>query len=77
LAKRREDASGDFSQTFSRSARSSTDEQTNSLSYGTGYSIDTHAQTYYLQDQLTEGAQSIAARGRRGALPGIRRSHDL
>ncbi len=26
------------------------DEKTNSLSYGTGYSIDTHAQTYYLQD---------------------------
>ena len=30
-------------------------EQTNSLSYGTGYSIDTHAQTYYLQDQLDAG----------------------
>ena len=28
------------------------DEHTNSLSYGTGYEIDTHAQTYYLQDQF-------------------------
>lgn len=31
------------------------DENTNSLSYGTGYSISTHAQTYYLQDQLEAG----------------------
>jgi vitamin B12 transporter len=31
------------------------DENTNSLSYGTGYTISTHAQTYYLQDQLEMG----------------------
>jgi vitamin B12 transporter len=30
-------------------------EHTDSLSYGTGYTIDTHAQTYYLQDQLQLG----------------------
>jgi len=30
-------------------------EHTDSLSYGTGYTIDTHAQTYYLQDQLELG----------------------
>jgi vitamin B12 transporter len=35
------------------------DEQTNSLSYGTGYSIDTHSQTYYLQDQLQFGANRL------------------
>jgi len=34
-------------------------EQTNSLSYGTGYSIDTHAQTYYLQDQLKFGQNRL------------------
>jgi vitamin B12 transporter len=35
------------------------DEKTNSLSYGTGYSIDTHAQTYYLQDQLEMGSNRL------------------
>ena len=35
------------------------DEKTNSLSYGTGYSIDTHAQTYYLQDQLDMGSNRL------------------
>jgi vitamin B12 transporter len=35
------------------------DENTNSLSYGTGYSIDTHAQTYYLQDQLEMGSNRL------------------
>ncbi|HLN48423.1 MAG TPA: TonB-dependent receptor [Steroidobacteraceae bacterium] len=35
------------------------DEQTNSLIYGTGYSIDTHAQTYYLQDQLEAGENRL------------------
>jgi vitamin B12 transporter len=34
-------------------------ERTNSLSYGTGYSIDTHAQTYYLQDQLEAGQNRL------------------
>jgi vitamin B12 transporter len=34
-------------------------EQTNSLSYGTGYSIDTHAQTYYLQDQIEAGRNRL------------------
>jgi len=35
------------------------DEHTNSLIYGTGYSIDTHAQTYYLQDQLEAGKNRL------------------
>jgi vitamin B12 transporter len=35
------------------------DEQTNSLIYSTGYSIDTHAQTYYLQDQLEAGKNRL------------------
>ena len=35
------------------------DENTNSLSYGTGYSIDTHAQIYYLQDQLEIGSNRL------------------
>ncbi len=35
------------------------DEQTNSLIYGTGYSIDTHAQTYYVQDQLEAGKSRL------------------
>jgi vitamin B12 transporter len=35
------------------------EEKTNSLSYGTGYSIDTHAQTYYLQDQLEMGSNRL------------------
>jgi vitamin B12 transporter len=34
-------------------------EHTNSLSYGTGYSVDTHAQTYYLQDQFEFGRSRL------------------
>ncbi len=35
------------------------DERTNSLSYGTGYAIDTRTETYYLQDQLAEGPHRL------------------
>jgi vitamin B12 transporter len=35
------------------------DENTNSLSYGTAYTISTHAQTYYLQDQLDMGSNRL------------------
>ncbi len=35
------------------------DERTNSLSYGTAYSIDTHAQTYYVQDQFHLGRNRL------------------
>ncbi len=38
-------------------------EQTNSLSFGTAYAIDTHAQTYYLQDQLEAGANRLLLAG--------------
>lgn len=34
-------------------------EQTNSLSFGTAYAVDTHAQTYYLQDQLEAGKNRL------------------
>ena len=34
-------------------------EHTNALSYGTGYAIDTHAQTYYLQDQMQVAANRL------------------
>jgi vitamin B12 transporter len=34
-------------------------ERTNSLSYGTAYSIDTHAQTYYVQDQFHIGQNRL------------------
>jgi vitamin B12 transporter len=34
-------------------------ERTNSLSYGTGYEIDTHAQTYYVQDQFEFGRERL------------------
>jgi vitamin B12 transporter len=34
-------------------------EHTNSSSFGTDYSIDTHAQTYYLQDQLEAGPNRL------------------
>ena len=34
-------------------------EDTHSLSYGTGYTISTHAQTYYLQDQLQLGSNRL------------------
>jgi vitamin B12 transporter len=35
------------------------DENTDSLSFGTGYTISTHAQTYYLQDQLEAGSNRL------------------
>ena len=38
-------------------------EQTNSLSYGTGYSIATHTQNYFLQDQLEAGASRLLVAG--------------
>ncbi len=38
-------------------------EQTNSLSYGTAYSIGTRAQTYYLQDQLESGPNRLLLAG--------------
>jgi vitamin B12 transporter len=38
-------------------------EQTNSLSFGTAYAIDTHAQTYYLQDQLEAGPNRLLLAG--------------
>jgi vitamin B12 transporter len=34
-------------------------EQTNSLSFGTAYAVDTRAQTYYLQDQLEAGKNRL------------------
>jgi vitamin B12 transporter len=40
-----------------------TNEQTNSLSYGTGYSIGTHTETYYIQDQLEAGANRLLLAG--------------
>jgi vitamin B12 transporter len=40
-----------------------TSEKTNSLSYGTGYSIDTHTETYYLQDQFEAGANRLLLAG--------------
>jgi vitamin B12 transporter len=40
-----------------------TSEKTNSLSYGTGYTIDTHTETYYLQDQLEAGANKLLLAG--------------
>jgi vitamin B12 transporter len=40
-----------------------TSEKTNSLSYGTGYSIDTHTETYFLQDQLDAGANKLLLAG--------------
>ena len=38
-------------------------EQTNSLSFGTAYAIETHAQTYYLQDQLESGKNRLLLAG--------------
>jgi vitamin B12 transporter len=38
-------------------------EQTNSLSYGTMYSIGTHTETYYLQDQLEAGPNRVLLAG--------------
>jgi vitamin B12 transporter len=40
-----------------------TSEKTNSLSYGTGYTIDTHTETYFLQDQLDSGANRLLLAG--------------
>jgi vitamin B12 transporter len=40
-----------------------TSEKTNSLSYGTGFTIDTHTETYYLQDQLDAGANKLLLAG--------------
>ena len=40
-----------------------TQEQTNSLSFGTQYSEGTHTQTYYLQDQLKFGASRLLLAG--------------
>lgn len=38
-------------------------ERTNSLSYGTGYSIGTSTQNYYAQDQITAGASRLLVAG--------------
>jgi vitamin B12 transporter len=38
-------------------------EQTNSVSYGTGYSIGTQTETYYLQDQIEAGANRLLLAG--------------
>ena len=38
-------------------------ERTNSASYGTTYSIGTHTQNYYLQDQLESGANRLLVAG--------------
>jgi vitamin B12 transporter len=35
------------------------EEHTNSLSFGTAYEVDTHAQTYYLQDQIQAGRNRL------------------
>jgi vitamin B12 transporter len=40
-----------------------TNEQTNSLTYGTGYEISTHTETYYLQDQLESGPNRLLLAG--------------
>ena len=38
-------------------------EQTNSLSYGTPYAVDTHTQTYYIQDQFEAGRNRLLVAG--------------
>jgi len=38
-------------------------EQTNSLSFGTPYSIETRTKTYYLQDQLEAGPHRLLLAG--------------
>jgi vitamin B12 transporter len=38
-------------------------EQTNSLSYGTPYAVDTHTQTYYVQDQFESGRNRLLVAG--------------
>ena len=40
-----------------------TQEQTDSLSFGTHYSVGTHAQTYYFQDQLKAGSHRLLLAG--------------
>jgi vitamin B12 transporter len=40
-----------------------TKEQTNSLSFGLPYSIETHTQTYYVQDQLEAGPNRLLLAG--------------
>jgi vitamin B12 transporter len=40
-----------------------TKEETNSLSFGLPYSIDTHTQTYYVQDQLESGPNRLLLAG--------------
>ncbi len=40
-----------------------TQEQTNSLSYGTAYAIETHTETYYVQDQLEDGPSRLLLAG--------------
>jgi vitamin B12 transporter len=40
-----------------------TSEQTNSLSYGTGYTIGTHTETYYVQEQLEAGPNRLLLAG--------------
>jgi vitamin B12 transporter len=40
-----------------------TREQTNSLSFGTGYTVGTNTETYYLQDQLESGANRLLLAG--------------
>jgi vitamin B12 transporter len=40
-----------------------TQEQTNSLSFGTGYTIGTNTETYYVQDQLDSGANRLLLAG--------------
>ena len=40
-----------------------TQEHTDSLSFGTHYAASTHAQTYYLQDQLTIGSNRLLLAG--------------
>jgi vitamin B12 transporter len=38
-------------------------ERTNSLSFGTGYAVGTHTDTYYLQDQLESGRHRLLVAG--------------
>ena len=40
-----------------------TKEHTNSLSYGTGYAIETQTETYYVQDQLEDGPNRLLLAG--------------
>jgi len=40
-----------------------TKEQTDSLSYGTAYAIETHTETYYVQDQFEDGPNRLLLAG--------------